>query len=129
MSDSVLRLPNTLETWPKARETLRRIRDGEAKDVDTFEKLYALNESPTITRARAAATPQFVPVALRRVLRDGDHVSERHFLDTLLPWVAGKALDVEQLFLEHNHQLPVNIHLQWNLSSPDTNGVERNCLF
>ena len=104
--DSVLRLPNTLETWPKARETLRRIRDGEAKDVDTFEKLYAQNESPTITRARAAATPKFL--SLRRVLRDGDHVSERQFLDTLLPWVAGKALDVEQLFLEHNHQLPVN---------------------
>ena len=103
MAESVVRLPNLLDTWPGVSETLRKICEGEVKDVETFEKLYATTDC---NPARAVyGPPKFV--ALRRVLRDRDHVSEAHFLGTLLPWIAAKALEVEDLFIDHNHQLPV----------------------
>ena len=94
-------LPNRLDSWAKVSETLRKIVQGEAKDVEGFETLYASAES---SRSEYAGSKL---EGLRRVLRDGQHVSERHFLDTLLPWIAGKALEVDSLFKDQNNQIPV----------------------
>ena len=96
-----IHLPNTSESWPRVSENLRKISEGKLQDVEGFEKLYTCIESTRTGKAE----PKFA--SLRRVLRDGDHVSERHFLDTLSPWIAGKALEVDSLFRDKNHQLPV----------------------
>ena len=94
-------LPNKLDSWAKVSENLRKIVQGEVRDVEGFERVYTSIEAyrPKI------AEPKFA--GLRLVLRDGRHVSERHFLDTLLPWIASKALEVESLFRDQNYQLPV----------------------
>ena len=94
-------LPNKLDSWAKVSENLRKIVQGEVRDVEGFERVYTSIESyrPKISEPKFAG--------LRRLLRDGLHVSERHFLDTLLPWIASKALEVESLFRDQNYQLPV----------------------
>jgi poly(ADP-ribose) glycohydrolase len=91
-------LPNKLDSWAKVSENLRKMVQGEVRDVEGFERVYTSIES-------FRPEPKFA--GLRRVLRDGRHVSERHFLDTLLPWIASKALEVERLFRDQNYQLPL----------------------
>ena len=95
-------LPNTFETWPKVSENLRRIRGGQVRDVQEFEKLYTQLE---VGKRTKDAELNFA--TLRRVLKDANAISERHFLDTLLPWIAGKALEVDDLFQAQGHEIPV----------------------
>lgn len=72
------------------------------QDVEEFEKLYLQLE---FTGDRALRTPKFA--TLRAVLKAAEHITESHFLNTLLPWIAGKALEVEELFRAQGHKLPV----------------------
>ena len=71
-------------------------------DLEEFEKLYLQLE---FTATRALRTPKFA--TLRAVLKKAEHITESHFLDTLLPWIAGKALEVEELFQPQDSKLPV----------------------
>ena len=100
--EKTISLPNTFETWPKVSANLRSIQDGQVHDVEEFEKLYLQLE---FTAARALRTPKFA--TLRSVLKKAEHVTESHFLDTLLPWIAGKALEVDELFQAQGSELPV----------------------
>ena len=100
---SAIRLPNTFEAWPRVSENLLKIRGGQVRDVQEFEELYTQLEcSP---KRAEDAKPNFA--TLRRVLKDANHISERHFLDTLLPWIAGKALEVGDLFTAQGHEISV----------------------
>ena len=100
---STIALPNTFETWPKVSENLRKIREGQVRDVEEFEKLYIQLEVGS-KRAKDAK-PTFA--TLRRALKDADAISEPHFFDTLLPWIAGKALEVDDLFKAQGHEILV----------------------
>ena len=105
-------LPNKLDSWARVSDNLRRIVQGGVQNVADFETAYTCIESfrPKLAEPKLEG--------LRRVLRDGRHVSERHFLDTLLPWIAGKALEVEDLFRDQNHQLPVRFRVLPSFSIP-----------
>ena len=96
MSVKALDLPHASDGWPKRRDHLVRIRDGEIKDLRAFEEVYkelqyenTSGQSPTL-------------VCLRNVLAKDhrDHFTEQFFLEKLLPWIASTALQLEELFKE-----------------------------
>ena len=98
-----IRLPNTLETWTQVCEVLKTISEGKVRSVEDFEDVYP----KLFTTSKRYGHPKFA--SLRRVLKDAEYVSESHFLDTLLPWMARKALEVEELFKSQDHKLRVSI--------------------
>ena len=102
---STFSLPNTFKTWPRVSDSLRKIQEGQIRELQEFEKIY-----PQLEFSRESeADPKFG--TLRHVLNDAKHITEPHFLGTLLPWIAGKALQVEELFRAEEHKLPVSISL------------------
>lgn len=98
---STISLPNTYSSWAKVSENLRKIQEGRVREVHQFEELYPLLEFSR----ESDADPKFA--TLRHVLNDAEHITERHFLDTLLPWIARKALEVDELFRSRGHQISV----------------------
>lgn len=100
---STVSLPNTFKRWPEVSENLKKIREGKIQELEEFEKVYTELEH----YRESEATPTFS--CLRHVLKDGKHFTEHHFLSTLLPWLADKALQVEELFKNEEHRLPVRL--------------------
>lgn len=96
---SLLDLPSTYKEWPKIAKDLKNLAEKKVRGVDAFEGICAEHD-----RWEQVRTPFSL---LRRVLSDGTHVTEEFFCDSLLPWIAGKALKVEELFKDTDHQLPV----------------------
>lgn len=103
--ENAISLPNTFETWPRVSENLRNIQEGQVHDVEEFEKIYLQLE---FTAERALRTPKFA--TLRTVLKRAEHITESHFLGILLPWIAGKALEVDELFHAQGNKIPVGIY-------------------
>ena len=93
-------LPNIGKEWSKVKDDLKKLAKKKVVGLDAFEAIYKAND-----RWMNVAVPFNV---LRRVLQDGTHVTEEFFCESLLPWIAGKALQVEQLFKETKHKLPVS---------------------
>ena len=92
-------LPNTHKDWSRVKEGLQKIAEKHAVGLDAFERILELNDRWELVH------PPFK--ALRRVLSEGNHVTEEHFCETLLPWIAKKALQVEVLFKDVDFELPV----------------------
>ena len=95
----LLDLPSTYKEWPKIAKDLKNLAEKKVRGVDAFEGICAEHD-----RWEQVRTPFSL---LRRVLSDGTHITEEFFCDSLLPWIAGKALKVEELFNDTDHQLPV----------------------
>lgn len=100
---STVGLPSTFKKWPEVSNSLQKIREGKVRELEEFEKVYTELEY----QRESEATPTFS--CLRHVLKDGKHVTEHHFFSTLLPWLADKALQVEELFKAEGHHLPVRL--------------------
>ncbi len=95
-----LSLPNTRPEWSKLREGLQKLAEKQVRGVEELEAFIEGNDRWSVIH------PPFD--VLRRVLKDADHVSSEFFAETLLPWVAKKALQVEELFKEQGHKIPVS---------------------
>ncbi len=94
-------LPNTRPEWSNLRVGLKNLAEKRVRGVEEFEAFIESNDPYQVIH------PPFN--VLRRVLKDADHVSEEFFAESLLPWIAKKALQVEELFQDCNHKLPVRI--------------------
>ena len=91
-----VQLPNLHSRWPKLQSGLRTIRAVEKNDLGNLEAYFQDNEiAKNLT-------------ILKKVIADGIHITEVHFLNVLLPWLADMALQVEVLFKEVNYKLPVS---------------------
>jgi len=104
----LVNLPSTYKQWPEIKDDLRNLAEMKLRGVGAFEEVCKKHD-----RWEQVKTPFSL---LRRILSDGTHVTEEFFCETLLPWIAGKALQVEELFKDANQQLPVsfmNLCLQW----------------
>ena len=93
-------LPNTQEHWLKLRVGLTDLAEKKVKGLEVLEEILAEND-----HGQAISTPLSL---LRKVLSDGSHFTEEVFCETLLPWIAGKALQVEELFKESGYKLPAS---------------------
>ena len=103
-STSRLDLPSKYKEWPNIAKDLKSLAVAEKKShgvsLDAFEVICAEHD-----RGEQVRRPFSL---LKRVLRsDGTHVTEEFFCESLLPWIAGKALKVEELFKDTDQQLPV----------------------
>ena len=96
-----IRLPNTYKEWEKIRHGLKKLAEKRERGLDTFEAIYKNEIDPW-----DSARPPFG--LLRRVLSDGSHMTEEFFCERLLPWLASKALQVEELFKDCDYKLPVS---------------------
>ncbi len=93
-------LPNTRPEWSNLRVGLKNLAEKRVRGVEEFEAFIESNDPYKVIH------PPFN--VLRRALKDADHVSEEFFAESLLPWIAKKALQVEELFQDCNHKLPVS---------------------
>ena len=93
-------LPNTQDHWKVLKTGLANLAEKKVKGLEAFEKL--LSESD---HWESVSTPFSL---LRQVLSRDEHFSEEYFCETLLPWIAGKALQVEELFKDSGYKLPVS---------------------
>lgn len=93
-------LPNTASEWPGVRGGLQKLAEKKVRGVEELEAFFERND-----RYKVIHPPFNV---LRRVLGEADHVTEEFFAETLLPWIAKKALQVEELFQEYGYKLPVS---------------------
>ncbi len=97
--EGVVLLPPLYESWPKLKGDLNALAAKDIQGISSFEEVLEKND-----RWKNVHLPCNL---LRGVLKDGIHFSTEHFCDTLLPWVAQKALDVEKLFKESEYKLKV----------------------
>ena len=100
-AESFVELPNTQENWANLKAGLTELAEKKAKGVEAFEEFLSKND-----RWESLSTPFSL---LRKVLADGSHFTEEFFCETLLPWIAGEALRVEELFKD-GQELPVSQH-------------------
>ena len=98
---SSIRLPNTYQEWEKIRDGLKKLAEKRERGLDAFEAIY----KGEIDRWERAVPPFAL---LRRVLTDASHMTEEFFCERLLPWLASKALQVEELFKDCDYKLPVS---------------------
>lgn len=104
----LVNLPSTYKQWPEIKDDLRNLAKKKLRGVGAFEEVCKKHDR------WEQVNPPFS--LLRRILSDGTHVTEEFFCEILLPWIAGKALQVEELFKDANQQLQVsfmNLCLQW----------------
>ena len=97
---TLVNLPSTYKQWPEIKDDLTNLAEKKLRGVDAFEDVCKKHD-----RWEPIKPPFSL---LRRVLSDGSHVTEEFFCETLLPWIAGKALQVEELFKDANQQIPVS---------------------
>lgn len=88
-------LPNTYTTWPKLCDHLRALSGKSAKGPEAFQQTLE-RDGENIALA-----------LLEKVLGKAQYISDDHFYETLLPWLASKALQVESLFEESNYTILV----------------------
>lgn len=92
-------LPNTQERWKNLKVGLTNVAEKKIKGLEAFEKFVCENDLWESTSAPFSL--------LRKVLAHDKHFTEEFFCETLLPWIAGKALQVEELF-KNGSRLPVS---------------------
>ena len=93
-------LPCKYKEWPNIAKDLKNLAEKQVRGIDAFEDICAKHD-----RWEQVRRPFSL---LQRVLSaDGTHVTKEFFCESLLPWIAGKALKVEELFKDTNQQLPV----------------------
>lgn len=98
-AEAFVELPHTQENWANLKSGLTELAEKKVKGLDAFEEFLSKND-----RWESLGTPFSL---LRKVLSDGKHFTEEFFCETLLPWIAGEALRVEELFKDKN-RLPVS---------------------
>lgn len=99
--EEFIHLPVLYENWPKIKADLKALADKDIKGISRFEEVLQRND-----RWENVKVPCNL---LRNVLEEERFFSTEHFSDTLLPWLAQKALDVEQLFKESDNKLKVGL--------------------
>ena len=92
-------LPNTCSWWKDFKIFLTRLQAKEIQSIGDYIKAFKendpFNEAKELTNLK---------VACQQILKSP--VNEKSFIEELLPWLAEKALAVEQLFTEgENHGL------------------------
>ena len=93
-------LPVLYKSWPELKLDFSSLADKTLKGIDGFEEVVKKND-----RWENINTPFNL---LRRVLEEEEFFSTDHFCDTLLPWLARKALDVEDLFKDSEYKITVS---------------------
>lgn len=82
-----MELPNAQERWKNLKVGLTDLAKKKVKGVEAFEQFVRENDD------------QKSPFSLlRMVVANDKHFTEEFFCETLLPWIASKALQVEELF-------------------------------
>ena len=97
-----VKLPNTQDHWKDLKVELANLAEKKVKGLEAFEKVLSEND-----HWQSVSTPFTL---LRQVLSRDQHFSEEYFCETLLPWIANKALQVEKLFKDSvsGYKLPVS---------------------
>ena len=93
-------LPNIQDHWKSLKPGLVNLAEKKVKGLEAFEGILSEND-----HWESVSTPFSM---LRKVLSSDGHFTEEYFCETLLPWIAGKALQVEELFKESGFKLPVS---------------------
>ena len=90
-------LPNTCSWWKDFKSFLTKLQAKEILSMDDY--IEAFKDNDPFKEAKHLANLKVVcqhsPVS---------PVNEKLFIEELLPWLAGKALAVEQLFTENGNQ-------------------------
>ena len=92
MAKKSISLPVLYESWPRVRDDLKAIADKTATGLDALKQLLEKNDGDNVTLSQ-----------LGQVTAD----SGEHFCDVQLPWLASKALQVEELFKQSEHKIQV----------------------
>lgn len=95
---SFVELPHQQRNWAKLKRGLTDLSKKD-KGLEAFELFLSQND-----RWSAINTPFSL---LRRVLSEDKYFTEEVFCKILLPWIACKALQVEELF-KNGSRLPVS---------------------
>ena len=86
-------LPNTCSWWKDFKGFLTKLQAKEIRSIDDYIAAFSENdpfkEAKELSNLKAACQ-----------LSANTPVNEKLFIEELLPWLAGKALAVEQLFIE-----------------------------
>lgn len=103
--DKYILLPVLYESWPRQKSDLRALASKEAAGLDALKKVLERNDSP--------ARPELD--VLEAVLSDREDFTKEHFCQVQLPWLALKALQVEELFKDSKHKIKVShTHTTWH---------------
>ena len=95
-----MELPNTQDHWKELKVGLAKLAEKKVKGLEAFEKILSEND-----HWESVSTPFSL---LRQLLSRDTHFTEEYFCETLLPWIADKALQVEELFKDSRYKLPVS---------------------
>lgn len=85
-----MELPSSQERWESLEVGLKELAEKKVKGLEAFERFVCENDHWDSISAPFSL--------LRKVLADDKYFTEEFFCETLLPWIAGKAVQVEQLF-------------------------------
>ena len=94
-----MELPNAQDHWENLKVGLTDLAEKRVKGLEALEKIVCENDHWETISAPFTQ--------LRRVLAEDKHFTEEYFCEKLLPWIAGKALQVEVLFKDAP-RLPVS---------------------
>lgn len=92
-------LPNAQERWKNLKVGLTDLAEKKVKGLEAFEQFVCENDDRKFISAPFSL--------LRMVVANDKHFTEELFCETLLPWIANKALQVEELF-DNETKLPVS---------------------
>ncbi len=92
-------LPNTYPSWKDLRKDLESLQRKEVVGIPALEDILKKND-----RWENIHPPFNL---LNNVLKKDAHFTTEYFCETLLPWLAGKALQVQELFADQDFKIPV----------------------
>ena len=98
-TDKWIHLPCTYNEWPKLKTDLCNLAEKKITGLDAFDEILKEND-----RWENIHLPHAL---LRRVLKEDKVFTQEYFCETLMPWIAGKAVQVEELFKESEYRLMV----------------------
>lgn len=91
-------LPNTYDAWSSFKNDLEAL-ENEAAGVEALESILKRHDRWENVQ---------IPLGLvHRVLKSDDHFTAERFSNVLLPWLASKALQLQELFENFDYKLPV----------------------
>jgi len=96
MDEEWVPLPDQYENWPRLRRDLHTIADGRGVSLEVLKEVLERNGH------------RYGLPLLRKVLKKRDYFTTEHFCCTQLPWLARKALEVEDLFKVSGGKLKVS---------------------
>jgi len=99
-------LPNTYPPWKGLQEDLESLQKNEVQGMPALETILKKHD-----RWENIHTPFKL---LRDVLKKDNHFTDEYFSDILLPWLAKKALQVQELYADQGFRIQViyNPHTQ-----------------